>query len=500
MGKVTGFKEEGRELPSRRPVEERVHDWKEVYNEWPDKDARTQASRCMDCGVPFCNNGCPLGNLIPDWNHLVYRGEWEQAIAQLHSTNNFPEFTGRICPAPCEPACTLAINQDPITIEMIEKKISDKAWDSGFIKPEPPTERTDKKVAVIGSGPAGLAAAQQLNRAGHLVTLFERNEYLGGLLALGIPDFKLEKEVIERRLDQMRAEGVDFRVSTNVGVDITVDQLKAEYDSIILTGGSTVPRDLPVPGRDLNGVHFAMDYLAQQNRRSKGQEFSPEESITADGKNVVIIGGGDTGADCLGTSHRQGAASTTQIEILDQPIDSLTPEQRQLDNPQFIWPEYPMVFRVTAAHEEGDNRDYDVMTTEFVGDEDGNVRELKAVRIEWKAEGHGPRPEPIPVEGSEFTLKADLVLLAMGFLHPQHNGLLDDLGVEYDMRGNVKIDENMMTSEPGVFSAGDMQRGQSLVVHAIAGGRAVARFADEQMMGSSKLPGVKRYFRQPTTV
>jgi glutamate synthase (NADPH/NADH) small chain len=500
MGKVTGFIEEGREFPSRRPVEERVHDWKEVYNDWPDKDARTQASRCMDCGVPFCNYGCPLGNLIPDWNDLVYRGEWEKAIAQLHSTNNFPEFTGRICPAPCEPACTLAINQDPITIEMIEKKISDKAWDSGHIKPEPPEQRTGKHVAVIGSGPAGLAAAQQLNRVGHQVTVFERSEYLGGLLALGIPDFKLEKEVVERRLDQMRAEHVEFRVSTNVGEDISVAQLKADFDSIILTGGSTVPRDLPVPGRDLNGIHFAMDFLTQQNRRGKGQEFSPEETITAEAKNVIIIGGGDTGADCLGTSHRQGATSTTQIEILDRPIDPLAPEQRQLDNPQFIWPEYPMVFRVTAAHEEGGKRDFDVMTTEFVGDEDGNVRELKAVRIEWKTQGTGLRPDPMPVEGSEFTLKADLVLLAMGFLHPQHNGLLDNLGVEYDMRGNVKIDENMMTSEVGVFSAGDMQRGQSLVVHAIAGGRAVARFADEQMMGSSKLPGVKRYFRDLTTV
>jgi len=500
MGKDTGFMEEGRKFPSRRPVEERIHDWKEVYNEWPDKDARTQASRCMDCGVPFCNYGCPLGNLIPDWNDLVYRGEWEKAIAQLHSTNNFPEFTGRICPAPCEPACTLAINQDPITIEMIEKKISDKAWESGYIKPEPPDERTGKHVAVIGSGPAGLAAAQQLNRAGHLVTVFERSEYLGGLLALGIPDFKLEKEVVERRLDQMRAEGVEFRVSTDVGVDISVAQLKADFDSIILTGGSTVPRDLPVPGRDLNGIHFAMDFLTQQNRRGKGQEFSPEETITAEAKNVIIIGGGDTGADCLGTSHRQGATSTTQIEILDRPIDPLEPEQRQLDNPQFTWPEYPMVFRITAAHEEGDIRDFDVMTTEFVGDENGNVRELKAVRIEWKTQGTGLRPDPMPIEGTEFTLKADLVLLAMGFLHPQHDGLLDDLGVDFDMRGNVKIDENMMTSEAGIFSAGDMQRGQSLVVHAIAGGRAVARFADEQMMGSSKLPGVKRYFRDLATV
>ena len=500
MGKVTGFMEEGREFPSRRPVEERLHDWKEVYEEWPDKDARTQASRCMDCGVPFCNYGCPLGNLIPDWNDLVYRGEWEKAIAQLHSTNNFPEFTGRICPAPCEPACTLAINQDPITIEMIEKKITDKAWESGYIKPEPPDERTGKHVAVIGSGPAGLAAAQQLNRAGHLVTVFERSEYLGGLLVLGIPDFKLEKEVVERRLDQMRAEGVEFRVSTDVGVDISVAQLKADFDSIILTGGSTVPRDLPIPGRDLNGVHFAMDFLTQQNRRGKGQEFSPEETITAEAKNVIIIGGGDTGADCLGTSHRQGATSTTQIEILDRPIDPLEPEQRQLDNPQFIWPEYPAVFRITAAHEEGDDRDFDVMTTEFVGDENGNVRELKAVRIEWKTQGTGLRLDPMPIEGTEFTMKADLVLLAMGFLHPQHDGLLDDLGVDFDMRGNVKIDENMMTSEAGIFSAGDMQRGQSLVVHAIAGGRAVARFADEQMMGSSKLPGVKRYFRDLATV
>ena len=500
MGKITGFKEEGRETPARRPVEERLRDWKEVYKEWPDSHARMQASRCMDCGIPFCTSGCPLGNLIPDWNDLVYRGEWKQAIAQLHATNNFPEFTGRICPAPCEPACTLTINRDAVTIEMIEQKISEKAWSNGWIKPEPPQHRTGKKVAVVGSGPAGLAAAQQLNRAGHSVTVFERDEYIGGLLTLGIPDFKMEKSVVERRLDQMRAEGVEFRVNTNVGVDISTEELRAQFDAIALTGGSTVPRDLPVEGRDLKGIHFAMEYLVQQNRRGRGQEFSPEETITAEGKNVVIVGGGDTGADCLGTSHRQGANITTQIEILDRPIDPLTSEERQLDNPSFVWPEYPNVFRMTAAHEEGDNRAFDVMTTEFVGDDDGNVRELKAVRIEWKVWEEGGRPAPEAIEGSEFSIKADLVLLAMGFLHPQHDGLLDELGVNYDERGNIAIDENMMTSLDGVFSCGDMQRGQSLVVHAIAGGRACARFIDEWMMGTSNLPGVKRYFRQLITV
>ncbi len=487
MGKVTGFIEFERQPPKRRPVHERVHDWKEVYTAWPEKDAREQAARCMDCGVPFCNSGCPLGNLIPDFNDLLYRGEWKQAIDALHATNNFPEFTGRICPAPCEAACTLSINTDPVTIEMIEKVIADHAWDSGWIVPEPPERRTGKKVAVVGSGPAGLAAAQQLNRAGHTVTVFERDEYLGGLMTLGIPDFKMEKRYVERRLDQMREEGVVFKTSTNVGADYPTEQLRSDFDAVVLSGGSTIPRDLDVPGRELDGIHFAMEYLTQQNRRGRGQEFSPEETMTAENKKVVILGGGDTGADCLGTSHRQGALQTLQCEIMPQP-----PQVQGGTNP--AWPDWPTIFRTSSAHEEGDLRDYDVMTTRFDG-ENGQVRSLTAVRVEWKSPEDGGRPVPVEILGSEFTVETELVLLAMGFIYPQHDGLLDELGVEYDPRGNVKTDARMMTSLDGVFACGDMQRGQSLVVWAIAGGRAAARGVDEWLMGTSELPGVKRYFR-----
>lgn len=487
MGKVTGFIEFRRQTPKRRPVSERIHDWQEIYQAWPETQARDQAARCMDCGVPFCNQGCPLGNLIPDFNDFAYRGDWKRAIQSLHATNNFPEFTGRICPAPCEAACTLSINQDPVTIEMMEKTIAERAWQDGNITPQPPQRRTGKNVAVVGSGPAGLAAAQQLNRAGHFVTLFERNEALGGLLSLGIPDFKLEKEVVNRRVHQMEEEGVTFRTGVNVGVDLSTDELKRDFDAVVLAGGSTIPRDLPVPGRELSGVHFAMDYLTQQNRRNRGHEFSPEETISAEGKTVVIIGGGDTGADCLGTSHRQGALKTIQLEIMPRP-----PDDRAPDNP---WPQWPTIFRVSSAHEEGDNRDFAVLTKRFEADENGRLARLVAARVEWKPSEAGGRPGPVEIPGTEFIIDTQLVLLAMGFLHPQHNGLLDDLGIDYDPRGNARTSEKMMTSVDGVFACGDMRQGQSLVVTAIASGRSCAHWVDEWLMGSSDLPAPHRYFR-----
>ncbi len=485
MAKERGFLEKGREAQRRRPVDLRVGDWREVYVPWTDTEARGQASRCMDCGVPFCNNGCPLGNLIPEWNDLVYHGDWQSAIERLHATNNFPEFTGRICPAPCEPACTLSINQDAVTIEMIEKAIVDRAWSEGWIRPESPARRSGKKVAVVGSGPAGMAAAQQLNRAGHYVTLFERNEYVGGLLSLGIPDFKLEKLHVDRRVEQMAAEGVEIRTNTDVGKDVSAKELLDAYDAVCLSGGSTVPRDLPAPGRELDGIHFAMDYLSQQNRRGRGQEFSPRETITAEGKNVVIIGGGDTGADCLGTAIRQRAANIVQFEIMPRP-----PDGRKTGNP---WPQWPDVFRISSANEEGGVRDYNVSTKRFSGS-DGRVTTLHCVRVEWQPTESG-RPRLVEAPGSEFEVKAELALLAMGFLHPQHNGLLDSLGVEYDGRGNVKTDASMMTNIDGVFSCGDMQTGQSLVVRAIAGGRNCARSIDLYLMGHSSLPPVTGYAR-----
>ena len=486
MEKDSSFKFVGRETMPRRDLRDRVNDWREIYLKWDENDARAQASRCMDCGVPFCNDGCPLGNLIPEWNDLAYLGDWREAIDRLHATNNFPEFTGRICPAPCEAACTLAINMDPVSIEMIEKQISETAWDNGWIVPEPPGERTGFDVAVVGSGPAGLACAQQLNRAGHSVTVFERSEYIGGLLALGIPEFKLEKSVVDRRIDQMRAEGVSFRTSVDVGIDITHDQLVGEYDAIVLAGGSTVPRDLPIPGRELNGVHFAMDYLTQQNRRLKGQEFSPEETITAADKHVVIIGGGDTGADCLGTAHRQRAAGIVQLELLPRP-----PEERATDNP---WPQWSRIFRTSSAHEEGGRRDYNVITKRFVSDGNGNVAELECARVDWEF-GSGQRPRMVEVPGSAFTIPADIVFLAMGFLHPQHDGLLDALGLEYDRMGNVQTDSALSASVDKVFACGDMQRGQSLVVHAIASGRSCARSVDIFLSGASDLPTVQGYAR-----
>ena len=492
MGKVTGFTEAGRRTPARRDKVERISDWQEIYLEWSDSDSRRQASRCMDCGVPFCNSGCPLGNLIPEFNDFVYHGAWQEAIQRLHATNNFPEFTGRVCPAPCEASCTLSINSDPVTIEMIEKTIVERGWEEGWIKPEPAENKTGKKVAVVGSGPSGLAAAQQLARAGHSVTVFERNEYIGGLLAIGIPEFKLEKRVVDRRVDQMKKEGVEFKVSTNVGIDITHEELLENFDAVCLAGGSTVPRDLPVEGRELNGVHFAMDFLGQQNRRLKGQEFSPEETIDVKGKNVVIIGGGDTGADCLGTSHRQGAANIVQMEIMPRP-----PEERITTNP---WPQWPTIFRTSSAHEEGGDRDFNVLTKRFVDDGNGNVKRLECARVEWVKDKETGRFNMNEIPGSEFTLEADAVFLAMGFLHPQHEGLLDALGVEYDARGNVAADGSMKTNLDKVFACGDMQRGQSLVVHAIASGRRTARMIDIFLTGDSRLPTVSGYARPPLMV
>lgn len=472
-----------REAYPERPIEERVKDYKELYQDYPQDQLNRQSARCMDCGIPFCHQGCPLGNLIPDWNTLVYEDQWQDAIERLHATNNFPEFTGRLCPAPCEGSCVLGINEDPVTIKSIEYNIIDRAWKEGWVKPQPPLLETGKKVAVIGSGPAGLAAAQQLRRAGHQVTVFERDEKIGGLLRYGIPDFKMEKWRIDKRLEQMEAEGVTFKTSCNVGVDITAEDLRKDFDAIALCGGATIARDLEVPGRELEGTYKAMEFLTQQNRKVDGVPFSGKE-ILATGKNVIILGGGDTGADCLGTCHRQGAKSVTQIELLPQP-----PEKRAELNP---WPEWPMVMRSSQAHYEGGKRDYAIMTKELTG-ENGHVKKLKAVRLEWtKPEKTGERPNFKEIEGSEFELDADLVLLAMGFTGPQQNGLLNDLGLEYDGRGNVKTNEDKMTSVDGIFAAGDMRRGQSLIVWAIAEGRDCARNIDEYLMGETELPEVGR--------
>jgi len=492
VGKVTGFMEAVRRIPLRRDKVTRLEDWKEVYLEWDESDARRQASRCMDCGVPFCNSSCPLGNLIPEFNDFIYHSNWEEAVERLHATNNFPEFTGRICPAPCEASCTLSVNNDPVTIEMIEKQIVEHAWKEGWIKPQPAKLKSGKKVAVIGSGPAGLATAQQLARAGHTVTVYERNEYIGGLLALGIPEFKLEKDVIERRVNQLRGEGLKFRVNTNVGVDVTPEELLADFDAICLSGGSTIPRDLPVEGRDLKGVYFAMEFLTQQNRKLRGQEFPPEENIDVVNKKVIIIGGGDTGADCLGTSHRQGAANIIQMEIMPRPS-----ETREATNP---WPQWPTIFRTSSAHEEGGDRDFNVLTKRFVGDDEGNLKLLECARVEWVKDEETGRFNMNEVPGSEFTIEADAVFLAMGFLHPQHNGLLDDLGVDYDPRGNVAADGSLRTNLDKVFACGDMQRGQSLVVHAIASGRRAARQIDIFLTGESRLPTVRGYARPPIMV
>ena len=481
MGKPTGFTEFGRKPPPKRAVARRVQDFREFYHGWSAKEAGNQGARCMNCAVPFCHQGCPLGNLIPDWNDLVYRGQWERALARLHSTNNFPEFTGRICPAPCEASCVLSINEDPVTIEYIEKAIVDRGWDEGWIVPEPPERRTDKRVAIVGSGPAGLAAAQQLNRCGHWVTVFERDEYIGGLLRLGIPDFKLEKHVVQRRVDQMAEEGVVFETGVHVGVDYPAQDLLTNFDAVCLTGGSTQARDLPVPGRELAGVHFAMEYLTQQNRLVSGQEVDPDKRITAEGKRVVILGGGDTGADCLGTAHRQGAEVVHQFELLPEP-----PMERPTDNP---WPQWPMTLRSSAAHEEGGIRDYNILTKSLIGS-NGQVEKLNAVRVEWGPPDSSGRPAMQEAPGSKVAIETELVLLAMGFVHPEHDGMLDQLGVELDARGNVRTDEDKMTSVPGVFAAGDMARGQSLVVWALAEGREAARGIDQHLMGKTSLPRV----------
>jgi glutamate synthase (NADPH/NADH) small chain len=472
MGKITGFKEFNRETPTRRPVTERINDWFEIYLDFPEDALRQQGARCMDCGIPFCHTGCPVNNIIPDWNDLVYRGRWQEAIRRLHATNNFPEFTGRICPAPCEAACVLGINAPPVTIKQIEKSIVEHAWEEGWIVPEPPLSRTGKRVAVIGSGPAGLAAAQQLCRAGHWVTVFEKDNRIGGLLRYGIPNFKMEKTVLDRRLKQMEAEGVEFLTNRHVGVDVTIEQLREEYNAVVLSGGAQNPRDLNVPGRELKGIHFAMEFLPQSNQVCEGDSL--EAQILATGKRVVIIGGGDTGADCLGTSHRHKPLSVHQFELMPKP-----PDERAETTP---WPLWPMQLRVEGAHEEGGIREWSIATTHFTGDEHGNVKQLHGVRV-------GPPPKFEKIPGSEFTMDVDLVLLAMGFTGPIRNGLLEKLGVNLDARGNVAADENYMTSIPGVFAAGDMRRGQSLVVWAIAEGRKAARGVDLYLMGDSRLPG-----------
>ena len=472
MGKTTGFLEFARELPPRRAPAERVNDWFEIYLDFPEENIRAQGARCMDCGVPFCHTGCPLTNIIPDWNDLVYRGQWREAIRVLHSTNNFPEFTGRICPAPCEAACVLGINEPPVTIKQIERSIVDRGFEEGFILPEPAAVKTGKRVAVVGSGPAGLAAAQQLARAGHAVTVFEKNDRIGGLLRYGIPNFKMEKQLIDRRMEQMRSEGVEFQINAQVGGNVPVEDLRKQFDAILLAGGAENPRDLEVPGRNLQGIHFAMEFLPQQNRRCEGDTVPDSEAILATGKRVIIIGGGDTGADCLGTTHRQGALSVNQFELLPKPPDDRSPSTP--------WPLWPMQLRIESSHEEGGTRDWGIATTGFTGDERGHVKQLDAVRV-------GPPPRFEAIAGSDFTIEADLVLLAMGFLGPVKNGMIEQLGVALDPRGNVAADANYMSSVPGVFAAGDMRRGQSLVVWAIAEGRKAAQGIDRYLTGASKL-------------
>ncbi len=472
MGKPTGFIEIKRAKPHARPVLERIKDWQEVYVSETETRVREQGARCMDCGIPFCHEGCPLGNLIPDWNDLVYRHRWEAAIERLHSTNNFPEWTGRLCPAPCEGSCVLGINDDPVTIKRIELSIVEHAFEEGWITAKPPVARTGKRVAVVGSGPAGLAAADQLNRAGHHVSVFERADRIGGLLRYGIPEFKLEKRFLDRRLALMAAEGVEFRTGVEIGIDLPVSGLRRQFDAIVLCGGAPWARDLQIPGRELAGIHFAVEYLTQQNRRCEGDSVDPASLITAEGKRVVIIGGGDTGADCLGTAHRQGAKSVHQFELLARPPDS-----RHDDNP---WPQWPNVFRTSSAHEEGGERVYAVSTERFSGDAQGRVTGLHAINVETTRDNG--RLQVTRVPGSEFELEADLVLLAMGFVGPERGSLLSQLGVRLTDRGTVWRDAQWMTSEPGVFTAGDMQRGQSLIVWAIADGRHAAKSVDSFLM------------------
>lgn len=459
MGKITGFLEHSRATPPRRPVSERSNDWFEVYQEVPVGQLKEQAARCMDCGVPFCHTACPVNNLIPDWNDLAWKGRWHDASRALHATNNFPEFTGRICPAPCEASCVLGINDQPVTIRVIEQRIADYAHQEGWLRPEPPTVRTGKRVAIVGSGPAGLAAAQQLNRLGHAVTVFEKEDRIGGLLRYGIPDFKMEKWVIDRRLEQLYAEGIEFQTCVNVGHTFPTSDLLRDYHAVLLAIGAEAPREIPISGRELKGVHFAMDYLVQQNKRGAGDRFSSADDIVATGKRVIVIGGGDTGVDCLGTAHRQKASSVHQLQIHGMP-----PEGRHESTP---WPLWPLQLRVEAAHEEGGLREWNVLTTHFSGDADGNVKKLHCVRV-------GPKPALERIAGSEFYLEADLVLIAIGFSGPVRGGLLDQLSVALDKRGNVQTDDAYRTSVQGVFSAGDSRRGQSLVVWAIAEGRQAA--------------------------
>ncbi|MGZ4451214.1 MAG: glutamate synthase subunit beta [Nocardioides sp.] len=488
MADPKGFLKSGREVATRRPVEERVQDWNEVY---PGSAGRAllpiiteQAGRCMDCGIPFCHQGCPLGNIIPEWNDLVWRDDWEGAIERLHATNNFPEFTGRLCPAPCETACVLGINQDPVTIKNVEVTIIDKAWDSGFVRPQPPEWLSGRTVAVVGSGPAGLAAAQQLTRAGHTVAVYERADKIGGLLRYGIPEFKMEKKHLDKRLDQMRREGTVFRAGVQVGEELTGAKLRDRYDAVVLAMGATEARDLPVPGRELGGIHQAMEFLPQANRAALGEEV--EGQVTATGKNVVIIGGGDTGADCLGTSTRQGAASITQLEIMPEP-----PTERPAGQP---WPTYPMTFRVSSAHEEAGDRVYAVSTQEFLGDEHGNVRALRLVEVSFEG------GKLVEHEGTEREIPAELVLFAMGFTGPEKPGLVEQLGVDLDERGNVARDASYMSSVPGVFVAGDAGRGQSLIVWAIAEGRAAAAAVDSFLTGSTTLPAPIKPTDRPLVV
>ena len=480
MADPKGFMKFKREGPKRRPVEVRIHDWKEFYEPVPEEILKAQGARCMDCGVPFCQSGhgCPVQNMIPDWNDLVHRGRWRDALKLLHATNNFPEFTGRLCPAPCETACVLGIIDDPVSIRVIEWNIIDRGFDEGWVAPVLPERETGRKVAIVGSGPAGLAAAQQLRRAGHSVTVFEKDDRLGGLLRYGIPDFKMEKWVVDRRLEQMRAEGIEFKTNVHVGKDITAEELRGNFDAICLAGGAMAARDLPVPGRELGGVHPAMEYLTRQNRINAGDTVDPDERITAEGKRAVIIGGGDTGSDCLGTVHRQGAVDVYQFELLPQP-----PPNRDASTP---WPLWPMQLRSSHAHEEGCKREWSVSTKRFSG-KNGQVTKLHAVRVELKKDENG-RPKFVEMPGTEFELDVDLVLLAMGFTGPVKQGLLSDLGVKFDARGNVAADENHMTSVEGVFAAGDMKRGASLIVWAIREGRDAAKGIEKYL--AVKAPAV----------
>jgi glutamate synthase (NADPH/NADH) small chain len=466
MGKVTGFLEIEREQPSRRKVEERLQDWQEVYEPFTEEKQREQAARCMDCGVPFCHSSCPIHNLIPDWNDQAYNSRWESAIRRLHATNNFPEITGRICPAPCESGCVLAISQQAVSIKLMERSIVDRAWDEGWIHPEPPEQNTGKRVAVVGSGPAGLAAAQQLRRAGHSVTVYEKNDRIGGLMRYGIPNFKLEKHIIDRRIQQMRDEGVTFLTNAHVGANIPIEALTKHYDAILLCGGSEQPRDLKIPGRELKGIHFALDFLPQQNHRCEGDAIDPSLAISAEGKRVVIIGGGDTGADCLGTCLRQGAKSVHQFEIMPQP-----PAERAASTP---WPLWPLQLRTETSHEEGGKRVWGINSVNFAGDENGCVKQMNTISV-------GPPPKFEPVPGSESTLDVDLVLIAMGFLGPVRSGMIEQLGVALDKRGNVATNDIYQSSVEKVFAAGDMRRGQSLVVWAIHEGRKAAAAVDRYL-------------------